>query len=85
MDEKAMAIVGAVAAVAVAGRGMRPLAKVLMHGVVAANEATAAGRRGLQELYAEAKAERAQAGAQAEPTATTQAPAAPVAAPGSPG
>ena len=70
MDEKVMAVVGAAAVVTVAGRGMRPLAKVLMRGVVAANEATAAGRRGLQELYSEVKAERAGTAAQAEPVET---------------
>ena len=70
MDEKVMAVVGAAAAVTVAGRGLRPLAKIVMRGVVAANEATAAGRRGLQELYAEAKAERAGSAATRESTTT---------------
>ena len=77
MDEKLMAMVGAAAVVTLAGRGMRPMAKVVMRGVVAANEATAAGRRGLQNLYAEVKAERAGAAAQSGPLAAPQAPAAP--------
>ena len=77
MDEKVMAAVGAAAVVTVAGRGMRPLAKVLMHGVVAANEVTAAGRRSLQELYLEVKAERAGTAAQAPPTGPAHAPAVP--------
>ncbi len=42
---------------------MRPLAKVAMRGVVTATEATSAGRRGLQELYREVKAERQQGSA----------------------
>lgn len=83
MDEKVMAVVGAVATVA--GRGVRPLAKMVMRGVVAANEATAAGWRGLQELYSEVKTERTATGAQGEATGTTQPPPAPVATPGAPG
>lgn len=75
MDEKMMAVVGAAAAVTVAGRRMRPLAKVLMRGVVAATEATGAGRQGLQELYAEAKAERARGAAQPSSVGTQGAPA----------
>ncbi len=58
MDEKVMALVGAAAGVTVLGRGLRPIAKVAMHGVVAATEATAATRRGIESLYAEVKAER---------------------------
>jgi hypothetical protein len=80
VDEKVMAMVGAAAAVTVAGRGMRPLAKMVMRGVVVANEVTTAGRRGLQDLYSEAKAERAGA---AEP-APAPAPI-PGATPGAPG
>ena len=77
MDEKLMAMVGAAVVVTLAGRGMRPMAKMVMRGVVAASEATAAGRRGLQDLYAEAKAERAAAAAQAGPVGPTQTPATP--------
>ena len=78
MDEKVMAVVGAAAVVAVAGRGMRPLAKLAMRGVVAANEAMAAGRRGVQELYAEVKAERAATAPQPQPAAAAVAmPSAP--------
>ena len=64
MDEKLMAILGAAAVATVAGRGMRPMAKILMRGVVAASDATSAGGRALQQLYSEVKAERAGAGAQ---------------------
>ncbi len=72
MDEKVMAVVGAAAVVTVAGRGMRPVAKMMMRGVVAASDATTAGRRGIQQLYAEAKAERAGAtGPEATTTTTT--------------
>ena len=84
MDEKVMAVVGAAAVVTLAGRGMRPLAKMVMRGVVAASEATAAGQRGLQELYSEVKAERAGAGAQGEAMGATQAPAARAAMSGAP-
>ena len=58
MDEVAVAVVGAAAAVTILGKGMRPLAKLAMRGVVTATEATSAGRRGLEELYREVKAER---------------------------
>jgi predicted RNA-binding Zn ribbon-like protein len=77
MDEKVMAVIGAATAMTVAGRGLRPLAKVLMRGVVAASEATAAGRRSVQELYAEAKAERARAAPQPGPTQSMQPSSAP--------
>lgn len=72
MDEKLMAVVGAAAAVTVAGRGLRPIGKLMMRGVVAATEATGAGKRGVESLYNEVKAEREQgampgaAGADAE-------------------
>ncbi len=84
MDEKVMAAVGAAAVVTVAGRGMRPLAKMMMRGVIAANEATAAGRRGIQQLYAEAKAERAGTTAP-EATTTTTTTTTSVASPGATG
>jgi hypothetical protein len=62
MDEMVVAAVGAAAAVTLLGRGLRPMGrpmgKVLMRGVVAATEATEAGRRGVQDLYDEVKAER---------------------------
>ncbi len=79
-----MAVVGAAAVVTVAGRGVRPLAKMVMRGVVAANEVTAAGRRGLQELYSEVRAERAGAGAHAEAMGATPPDATRVATPGAP-
>ena len=58
MDEKMVAVVGAVAGLALAGRGLRPLAKLAMRGVVATTDVTAGARRQLGELYAEAKAEQ---------------------------
>ena len=58
MDEKMLALVGAAAGVAVGGRGLRPIAKLAMRGVVAAADATTGARRELSELYAEAKAEQ---------------------------
>ena len=67
MDEVTIAVVGAAAAVTVLGKGMRPLAKLAMRGVVTATEATSAGRRGLQDLYAEVKAEREQRSVPAAP------------------
>ena len=60
MDEIALAVVGAAAAVTVLGRRARPVAKLAMRGVVTATEATSAGRRGFQDLYAEVKTERQQ-------------------------
>lgn len=83
MDEKMMAVVGAAAVVTVAGRGMRPLAKVLMRGVVAAAEVTGAGRQTLQDLYAEAKAERGQGAPRPSTAGTPSAPTPP--APGTAG
>ena len=70
MDDMAIAVVGAAAAVTVLGKGMRPLAKLAMRGVVTATEATAAGRRGLQDLYTEVKAEREQRLGTATPVAS---------------
>jgi len=58
MDEKVAALVGAAAAVTVAGRGLRPVAKLAMKGVVAASEATRDARRGIVELYDEVKSEQ---------------------------
>lgn len=58
MDEKMIALAGAVAGVTVAGRGLRPLAKLTIRGVVAAVDVTTGVRRELGELYAEAKAEQ---------------------------
>ena len=73
MDEMAIAVVGTAAAVTVLGKGMRPLAKLAMRGVVTATEATAAGRRGLQDLYAEVKTEREQRSEQAAAVGESQA------------
>ncbi len=80
MDEVAIAVVGAAAAVTVLGKGMRPLTKLAMRGVVMATEATAAGRRGLQDLYTEVKDEREQRSTPAAPEIPAQ-PASPGSAP----
>ncbi len=64
MDDKLMVLMGAAAAVTVAGRGLRPVAKLAMKGVVAATDATADARRGITELYNEAKSERHGGGTQ---------------------
>ena len=58
MDEKVAALVGAAAAVTVGARGLRPVARLAMKGVVAASEATKDVRREIVELYDEAKAEQ---------------------------
>ena len=81
MDEVAIAVVGAAAAVTVLGKGMRPLAKLAMRGAVTATEVASAGRRGVQDLYAEVKAEREQ---RTVPAAPAAAPPAPAETPGTP-
>ena len=58
MDEKVLAVAGVVAGVTLAGRGLRPVAKLALRGVVAATDATNGARRELADLYAEAKAEQ---------------------------
>lgn len=58
MDEKMMALAGAVAGVTVAGKGLRPVAKLVLRGVVAASDATTGARREVAGLYAEARAEQ---------------------------
>ncbi len=73
MDEMAIAVVGTAAAVTVLGKGMRPLVKLAMRGVVTATEATAAGRRGFQNLYTEVKTEREQRSVPAAPVGEPQA------------
>ncbi len=55
MDEKMAALVGAAAALTFAGRGLRPITKLAMKGVVAAGDLTTDARRGVADLYAEAK------------------------------
>ena len=72
MDEVAIAVVGAAAAVTLLGKGMRPVAKLAMRGVVTATEATSAGRRGLQDLYTEVKTEREQRSVVPAPTVPAQ-------------
>ncbi len=58
MDEKMVALVGAAAALTFAGRGLRPVAKLAMKGVVAAGDVTMDARRGIADLYQEARSER---------------------------
>jgi len=58
MDDKVMMLMGAAAGVTLAGRGLRPVAKLAIRGAVAAADATEGARRGLGDLYAEAKAEQ---------------------------
>ena len=55
MDEKVAALVGAVAVVTIAGRAMRPVAKLGMRGVVAAGDMVAEAARGVADLYAEVR------------------------------
>lgn len=64
MDEKLVALAGLAAGLTLAGRSLRPVAKVAMRGVVAAADATTGARREVAGLYAEAKAEQRGAGAQ---------------------
>jgi len=58
MDEKVMAIVGAAAGLTLAGRGLRPVAKLAIRGALATADATSGMRRDLAQLYEEAKAEQ---------------------------
>ncbi len=58
MDDKVMLLMGAAAGATVAGRGLRPVAKLALRGMVAAADATEGARRGLGDLYAEARAEQ---------------------------
>lgn len=58
MDDKVLALIGAAAGVTLAGRGLRPVAKLAIRGVVAAADATEGARRELAGLYSEAKAEQ---------------------------
>ena len=55
MDEKVAALVGAVAVVTIAGRAMRPIAKLGMRGIVAAGDMVADAARGVSGLYAEVR------------------------------
>ncbi len=57
MDEKTLAIAGAVAGVTVLRRGLRPAAKEAMKGVVALGDATAQARDGIRDMYFEARDE----------------------------
>ncbi len=74
MDDVAMVVVGAAAAATVLGKGLRPVAKLAMRGVVSVTEATSAGRRGLQDLYTEVKREREQRSAQDTPVVGAEEP-----------
>ena len=58
MDDKVMALVGAAAGVALAGRGLRPIAKLAMRSAMMAADATAGIGRDLAGLYAEVRAEQ---------------------------
>ena len=58
MDEKTAALIGAAAALTVAGRGLRPITKLAMKGVVAAGDLTTDARRGIADLHAEVQSER---------------------------
>ncbi|MGI9095658.1 MAG: hypothetical protein ACR2F4_08830 [Thermoleophilaceae bacterium] len=69
MDDKVMLLMGAAAGATVAGRGLRPVAKLAIRGMVAAADATEGARRGLGDLYAEARAE--QRGAEANRVAAS--------------
>lgn len=55
MDEKMAALVGAAAALTFAGRGLRPVAKLAMKGVVAAGDLAMDARREITDLYGEAR------------------------------
>ena len=84
MDEKAIGLLGAAAALAVSGKGLRPVAKQLMKGYVAVADATASTREDLARLHAEARDEyRAQRQTPAPASAPTAAePSAPPERPG---
>lgn len=69
MDEKIFALMGAAAGVALAGRSLRPIAKVAVRGVVVAADTANAGLNGLAEIYSEVKAE--QRGAAPAPAEST--------------
>ena len=72
MDEKAIGLLGAAAALAVSGKGLRPVAKQLMKGYVAVADATASRRADLARLHAEARDEyRAQRQAAAHASGPT--------------
>ena len=58
MDDKVILLMGAAAGATAAGRGLRPVAKLAIRGMVAAADATEGARRGLGDLYAEARAGR---------------------------
>ena len=72
MDDKVMALIGAAAGVTLAGRGLRPVAKLAMRGAVAAVDAAAGIGRELAGLYAEAQAEQRGARPHADPTPASQ-------------
>ncbi len=79
MDEKTIGLLGAAAAVAVAGRRVRPAAKLMMKGYIAVADMTASTRRDLARLYAEARDEyrgerQTPAPASATATAASSAP-----------
>ena len=57
MEDKAIALAGAVAAATVLGRGLRPAAKTVINGYLWVADATADARTSVSDLYAEARAE----------------------------
>lgn len=75
MDDKVMMLMGAAAGVTLAGRGLRPVAKLALRGAVAAADATDGARRGLGDLYAEAKAEQRGAAPTSEAAPVPRTPA----------
>ena len=58
MDDKVMALIGAAAGVTLAGRGLRPVAKLALRSAMMAADATAGIGRELAGLYAEVRAEQ---------------------------
>ncbi|CAA9503110.1 MAG: hypothetical protein AVDCRST_MAG45-1435 [uncultured Solirubrobacterales bacterium] len=57
MEDKAIALAGAVAAATVLRRGLRPATKTVIKGYLWVTDATADARTSVSDLYAEARAE----------------------------
>lgn len=58
MDDRVLGAVGGMAGLALLRRVARPAARLGMRGVVAVVDATSGARRGLADLYAEARREQ---------------------------
>lgn len=58
MDDKVVALVGAVGVLAVGGRALRPVAKLGMKGIVMAGDTVTGAVRGVTGLYAEVREEQ---------------------------